>query len=66
MTQSESAGEDFAKYVIHLANGTVDVAFELDNGKEETSDFNETEFVAGAIVAFKSELVAYLHLRDED
>jgi hypothetical protein len=66
MTQSESAGEEFAKFVIHLASGVVDVAFELDDVKEDTSDFNETEFIAGAIEAFKSELVAYLHFRDED
>jgi hypothetical protein len=65
MTPSELAGKEFAEYVIHLANGTVDVAFELEDAKETTSDFDEAEFLASAVDAFKNELVEYLHLRDE-
>lgn len=66
MTPSESAGKEFAEYIIHLASDTIDIAFELEDVKEATSDFSEDEFVASAIAAFKNELVEYLHLRDED
>jgi hypothetical protein len=66
MTPSESAGKEFAEYVVHLASGVIDITFELEDVKEATSDFSEDEFVASAIAAFKNELVDYLHLRDEN
>jgi hypothetical protein len=65
MTPSESAGKEFAEYVTHLASGVIDISFELDEVREATSDFNETEFVTSAVEAFKTELVEYLNLRDE-
>lgn len=54
------AGTDLADYILHLANGVVDIRMEIEDYVESTDDFDKDEFVASATAQFKASLLEYL------
>jgi hypothetical protein len=54
------AGTDLADYILHLANGVVDVRMEIEGYVESTDGFDKDEFVAAATAQFKASLLEYI------